>query len=113
LWLARRVLWTRNFSPEVLNRVTSYEVFGSDGSLPIGQALSGPVAGVVGAERVLATSVAVSALGCITLLLVPAVRNLRRAPDTALPAGAPRPPDRPRMPASNPADHCAYGHPVT
>jgi hypothetical protein len=71
-------------SPAMLNRVTSYEVLGSDGSLPIGQALAGPVAGAVGAERVLGTSVVVGALGCAALLVIPAVRGLRRA-DAAVP----------------------------
>jgi MFS family permease len=91
-WAFWSVMWQTSVqthvAPAMLNRVTSYEVFGSDGSLPIGQALSGPLAGAVGAERVLAASVAVSALGCTTLLLIPAVRNLRRVPDPALSAGA-------------------------
>lgn len=86
-WAFWSIMWQTSVqthvSPHLLNRVTAYEVFGSDGSLPIGQALAGPVAGVVGPERVLATSVAVSALGCTALLLIPAVRNLRRAPDPA------------------------------
>ena len=64
--------------PAMLNRMTSYEVLGSTGSLPVGQALAGPVAGVVGAERVLGTSVVVGVLGCVALLLIPAVRTLRR-----------------------------------
>ncbi|MEU4694030.1 MFS transporter [Actinoplanes sp. NPDC023714] len=65
--------------PELLNRMTSYEVLGSTGSLPIGQALAGPVAGAVGAERVLGVSVVVGVLGSATLLLIPAVRRLGRA----------------------------------
>ena len=64
--------------PQMLNRMTSYEVLGSDASLPIGQALAGPVAGAVGAERVLGTSVVVGVLGCATLLMIPAVRRLNR-----------------------------------
>jgi MFS family permease len=97
-WAFWSIMWQTSVQthvpPELLNRVTSYEVFGSDGSLPVGQALAGPVAGLVGAEQVLAASVAFSALGCTTLLLVPAVRNLRRVPDAAPPAvpvPAPRP----------------------
>jgi MFS family permease len=87
-WAFWSVMWQTSVQthvpPAMLNRITSYEVLGSDGSLPIGQALAGPVAALVGAERVLGTSVAVSALGCIALLLIPAVRNLRRAPAPAL-----------------------------
>jgi predicted MFS family arabinose efflux permease len=65
-------------SPAMLNRITSYEVLGSDASLPIGQSLAGPVAGAVGAERVLGASVVVGLLGCTTLLLIRPVRNLIR-----------------------------------
>jgi hypothetical protein len=92
-WAFWSIMWQTGVQthrpPELLNRVTPYEVFGSDGSFPIGQALSGPMAGLVGAERVLAASLAVSALGCTTLLLIPAVRNLRRTPP-----GRPIPPGR-------------------
>lgn len=83
-WAFWSVMWQTSVQthvpPELLNRVTSYEVFGSDGSLPLGQALAGPVAGLVGAERVLAASAVVGVLGCATLLAVPAVRNLK-SPD--------------------------------
>ncbi|WP_328476314.1 MFS transporter [Actinoplanes sp. NBC_00393] len=82
-WAFWSIMWQTSVQtqvpPAVLNRVTSYEVLGSTGSLPIGQALAGPVAGVVGADRVLGTSVVVGLLGCVTLLLVPAVRRLPRA----------------------------------
>ncbi|BAL89962.1 putative MFS transporter [Actinoplanes missouriensis 431] len=83
VWAFWSVQWQTSVQTQVplsaLNRVTSYEVLGSDGSLPIGQALAGPVAGVAGPERVLGTSVVVGVLGCVTLLLIPAVRGLRRA----------------------------------
>jgi MFS family permease len=89
-WAFWSVMWQTSVQthvpPALLNRITSFELFGSNGSLPIGQALAGPVAGLVGAERVLGASVAVSVLGCVTLLLVPAVRNLRRV---STPAPAP------------------------
>ncbi|AGL18727.1 putative MFS transporter [Actinoplanes sp. N902-109] len=79
-WAFWSIMWQTSVQTAMLNRVTSYEVLGSDGSLPIGQALAGPVAGAVGAERVLGTSVVVGLLGCVALLLIPAVRNLGRAP---------------------------------
>ncbi|GAA4976305.1 MFS transporter [Actinoplanes utahensis] len=79
--------------PAMLNRMTSYEVLGSTGSVPIGQALAGPVAGVTGGERVLGASVVVGVLGCAALLLIPAVRTLRRAPEP-VPSGAPQPAER-------------------
>ncbi|MEV6924290.1 MFS transporter [Dactylosporangium sp. NPDC051485] len=89
-WAFWSVMWQTSVQTHVpagmLNRITSYEVFGSDGSLPLGQALAGPVAGLVGAELVLGTSAAVSVLGCVTLLIIPAVRQLRQAAPTP-PAG--------------------------
>ncbi|MFB9414370.1 MFS transporter [Dactylosporangium matsuzakiense] len=88
-WSFWSVMWQTsvqtNVPPSMLNRITSYEVFGSDGSLPIGQALAGPVAALVGAEAVLGSSVAVSVLGCVALLLIPAVRGLRRAAPRSVP----------------------------
>lgn len=81
-WAFWSIQWQTSVQTQVpasmLNRITSYEVLGSDASLPIGQTLAGPVAGAVGAERVLGVSVVVGVLGCVTLLLVPAVRGLRR-----------------------------------
>jgi MFS family permease len=102
-WAFWSVMWQTSVQTQVpaelLNRVTSYEVFGSDGSLPIGQALCGPVAGLVGAERVLGGSVVVSVLGCVALLLIPAVRNLRPIPaaPSAKPAATTRPTAQPGL----------------
>jgi MFS family permease len=87
VWAFWSIMWQTSVQtrvpPHMLNRMTSYEVLGSTGSLPIGQALAGPVAGAVGAERVLGTSVVVGVLGCVVLLVVPAVRNLRRVQEPA------------------------------
>ncbi|GIE82389.1 MFS transporter [Actinoplanes philippinensis] len=85
VWAFWSIMWQTSVQtrvpPEMLNRMTSYEVLGSTGSLPIGQALAGPAAGAVGAERVLGLSVAVGVLGCVALLLSPAVRRLTRVED--------------------------------
>jgi hypothetical protein len=101
VWAFWSIMWQTSVQthvpPALLNRVTGYEVFGSNGSLPIGQALSGPMVGLVGAEWVLAASVGVSVLGCTALLFIPAVRNLRRAPDLAASA-KPHPTARPSPP---------------
>ncbi|MFC4589032.1 MFS transporter [Sphaerisporangium corydalis] len=67
-------------APEVLNRVHAYEVAGSVMAVPVGQALSGPVASVVGAREVLAVSSVIAVAGCGVMLAVPAIRRLRRAP---------------------------------
>ncbi|MGY0231617.1 MFS transporter [Longispora urticae] len=83
-WAFWSVMWSTSVqtqvSPEVLNRVTAYEIAGSVASIPLGQALAGPVAGAVGAENVLGVSVLVSVVGCVVLLVVPAIRRLRRVP---------------------------------
>ncbi|MEV7966636.1 hypothetical protein AB0O34_11725 [Sphaerisporangium sp. NPDC088356] len=65
-------------APEVLNRVHAYEVAGSVMALPVGQALAGPVASVLGEREVLAVSSMVAVAGCVALLSVPAIRGLRR-----------------------------------
>ncbi|GIJ50723.1 MFS transporter [Virgisporangium aliadipatigenens] len=82
-WAFWSIMWQTSVQthvpPKLLNRVTAYEVLGSDGSLPVGQALCGPVAGAVGPERLLLGSVAVGVGGCVALLLTPAVRKLSLA----------------------------------
>ncbi|GII88458.1 MFS transporter [Sphaerisporangium siamense] len=70
-------------APGVLNRVHAYEVAGSIMALPIGQALAGPVAAVVGPQELLGASSVISVTGCVVLLAVPAVRRLRRVAATS------------------------------
>jgi MFS family permease len=81
-WAFWSVVWSTSVQtqvpPEVLNRVIAYEVAGSVGCIPIGQALAGPVAGLVGAETVLGFGAAVGLACCLAQLAVPAIRNLRR-----------------------------------
>ncbi|GIG64929.1 MFS transporter [Phytomonospora endophytica] len=82
-WAFWSVMWSTSVqtqvAPEVLNRVTAYEVAGSVGSIPIGQALAGPMAALVGAEVVMGFGSAVGLACCLALLAVPAIRGLRRA----------------------------------
>ncbi|GII53652.1 MFS transporter [Planotetraspora thailandica] len=81
-WAFWSVMWATSIqtkvTPDVLNRVTAYEVGGSVLSIPIGQALSGPVAARVGADHVLLFGFAVGIAGIVCLLSLPAVRGLRR-----------------------------------
>ncbi|MET8156440.1 MFS transporter [Sphaerisporangium sp. NPDC005289] len=70
-------------APEVLNRVHAYEVAGSVMAIPVGQALSGPAASLLGAGQVLTISSVVAVCGCVLLLSVPAIRRLRRVSETA------------------------------
>jgi MFS family permease len=82
-WAFWSVMWATSIqtkvSQDVLNRVTAYEVGGSVLSIPIGQALSGPVSERVGADHVLLFGFGVGLAGIVVLLSVPAIRNLRRA----------------------------------
>ncbi|MGW0590669.1 MFS transporter [Streptosporangium sp. NPDC002607] len=81
-WAFWSVMWATSIQTQVpaeaLNRVTAYEVAGSTLFVPIGQVLAGPVAGVMGAPQLLTMSSIVAVAGCASLLLIPAVRGLRR-----------------------------------
>ncbi|WP_251095747.1 MFS transporter [Streptomyces sp. Caat 7-52] len=70
---------------DVLNRIHAYDVAGSLAMMPVGQALAGPAAGALGAGHVLLTAGAVSLVVAVTLLAIPAVRDLVRA-DPGTPA---------------------------
>ncbi|MDQ0597459.1 hypothetical protein QF037_001804 [Streptomyces canus] len=62
---------------------------GSLALMPVGQALAGPSAAVLGADHVLLVSGATSLVVCAALLTVPAIRDLVRAdarPGTGGPA---------------------------
>ncbi|GAA3416869.1 MFS transporter [Streptosporangium vulgare] len=86
-WAFWSVMWATSIQTQVpaeaLNRVTAYEVAGSTLFIPIGQVLAGPVAGAVGAPQLLTGSSIVAVAGCAALLLVPAVRGLRRVSSSA------------------------------
>jgi hypothetical protein len=88
-WAFWSVMWSTSVqtqvAPQVLNRVTAYEVAGSVGAIPVGQALAGPAAILIGAENVLGIGAAVGVLCCVGLVAVPAIRNLRRIEPTAQP----------------------------
>jgi len=66
---------------DILNRIHAYEVAGSIAMAPVGQSLAGPASTAFGAGHVLKAGSAVVVLVAITLLSVPAVRNLRRVRD--------------------------------
>ncbi|MFD9941090.1 MFS transporter [Nonomuraea sp. NPDC059023] len=83
------VMWSTSVQtqvpPKVLNRVLAYEITGSMMLVPVGRALSGPVAETAGSAPVLLASAAVLTLGCLALVAIPAVRGLR--PVSPTPAG--------------------------
>ncbi|MFE7168424.1 MFS transporter [Streptomyces sp. NPDC057616] len=86
------VMWATSVQtqvqPDVLNRIHAYDVAGSLAMMPVGQALAGPAAGVLGAGHVLLVSGAMSLAIPVALLAVPAIRNLIRA-DAPKPISAP------------------------
>jgi predicted MFS family arabinose efflux permease len=89
-WAFWTVMWATSVqtqvAPEVLNRVTAYEVAGSVSGIAVGQAAAGPLAAAVGGERLMLVSAVVCLAGCVVLLALPAVRNLKRRNDPE-PAG--------------------------
>ncbi|MFD7437807.1 MFS transporter [Streptomyces sp. NPDC059861] len=91
------VMWATSVQtqvrPAVLNRIHAYDVAGSLAMLPVGQALAGPAAAALGADRVLLVSGAMSFVVVFALLAVPAIRDLVRVDThrTRAPAAAPSP----------------------
>jgi MFS family permease len=77
------VMWATTLQTQVpaavLNRVSAYDVAGSVLVVPVGRALSGPVAGAVGAREVMLASACCAVAVSAAMLCVPAIRDLRRA----------------------------------
>ncbi|KOU55518.1 MFS transporter [Streptomyces sp. MMG1533] len=91
------VMWATSVQtqvpPDVLNRIHAYDVAGSLAMMPVGQALAGPAAGLLGADQVLLVAGVMSFVVAGALLAVPAIRDLVRvdAPVAGSgPAAAPR-----------------------
>ncbi|MEU8006456.1 MFS transporter [Catellatospora sp. NPDC049111] len=82
-WAFWSVMWATSVQTQVpgnvLNRVSAYEIAGSIAGIPIGQVLAAPAAVLIGADQVLGVSALVGVLGCVVLLAVRPVRELRRA----------------------------------
>ncbi|MFG3546314.1 MFS transporter [Streptomyces sp. NPDC047725] len=85
------VMWATSVQtqvpPDVLNRIHAYDVAGSLAMMPVGQALAGPAASVLGAGQVLLVAGVMSFVVCFALLAIPAVRGLVRAEATAAGSG--------------------------
>ncbi len=83
-WAYWGVNWATSVQTQVpgiiLNRIHAYEVAGSVAMVPVGQALAGPASAAFGSPHVLLTGAVVALAVAATLLSVPAVRTLRRAP---------------------------------
>ncbi|MEK2490715.1 MFS transporter [Kitasatospora purpeofusca] len=84
-WAFWGVQWATSVQTRIpedkLNRVAAYEIAGSILAVPLGQAVAGPVSGLVGVHRLLFLGALVG-LGCaLALLAVRPVRRLTRAVD--------------------------------
>jgi MFS family permease len=66
----------REIPAEVLSRVSAYDWFGSLIFLPIGYAIVGPVASVIGAHAVFIVGTTYMIVGVAVILLVPSVRRI-------------------------------------
>jgi MFS family permease len=66
----------RHVPPEALARVSSYDWFGSLLFLPLGYAAVGPVAGAIGADRVLVAAAAYAVVSALVVAALPAVRQV-------------------------------------
>ena len=66
---------------EVLARATSFDWLLSIVAMPIGFAVSGPVADRIGIQSTLVAAAVIMAVPCILIVLVPGVRNVRRTSD--------------------------------
>ncbi len=66
--------------PESLSRVASIDWMLSGSLMPLGFAVAGPVAGVIGVRETLAVSAVWIVVSSTVVLAVPAVRNFRREP---------------------------------
>lgn len=83
LWFT---VFQQNVPPEALSRVSSYDSFGSFVLLPLGAALAGPIAAVIGVQTTLLAASAVIAITEAIVFAQPSVHAIR----AAQPAGAAR-----------------------
>jgi hypothetical protein len=74
----------QNVVEDKLARVYSFDIMGSCVARPIGLAVTGPIATVVGYDRWLLVVGAVMGGSALLSLLSPAVRHLERQPDAAV-----------------------------
>lgn len=80
------VMWATSVQthtpPEVLNRVSAYELAGSVSGISAGQLLAGPATALTSPHHFLLLSAATCVAASAALLAVPAIRGLRRAQGT-------------------------------
>jgi Transmembrane secretion effector len=67
----------RNVPGHALSRISSFDWLGSVALNPIGYALIGPIAGAIGTSETLAIAAVLNVAVCISVVLVPSVRNIQ------------------------------------
>jgi MFS family permease len=78
------VAMQQQISPEQLSRVYSYDALGSFVFIPLGAAVAGPVADIVGLTETLVGAAAVIVIATALVLLIDEVRDLRRTDPSPL-----------------------------
>jgi MFS family permease len=69
----------RNVPDQTLSRISSFDWFGSVALNPIGYALIGPIAATIGRSETLIIAAVLNLAVCLSVVLVPSVRNIRMA----------------------------------
>jgi hypothetical protein len=77
----------RHVEPEALSRVSSYDWFGTVGTLPLGYALVGPLSGLITIDGALCLAAGTWIVSSLLVLTVPSVRRL--TDDGSVPAAPP------------------------
>ena len=84
------IIWFTTFQRQVpdhlMSRLSSFDWFGSVALNPIGYALVGPIANRLGVAETLYLAAAANAAVTLVVASTPAIRNLRAAPQVAVPA---------------------------
>ncbi len=75
---------------EAISRVSSYDYLCSVGLMPVGLALAGPLAALIGLHEALVLETAIGLPVALALLFVPGVRTIRSGRPRAAPGGASR-----------------------
>jgi MFS family permease len=78
------IIWFTTFQREIpehlVSRLSSFDWFGSVALNPLGYALVGPLANLIGVARTLDLAAALNAAVTLTIALIPSVRGLRADP---------------------------------
>jgi MFS family permease len=88
LWFT---VFQQNVPEESISRVSSYDSFGSFVLLPLGAALAGPIAAVIGVQETLLAAAAVIAITQAIVYAQPSVHAIRRRDEPEPPPDLPEP----------------------